>query len=185
MSEFVNKWNQAATKRAAAAREAAPMAAITLPGFEDFPFLGTRLPISEWMENGLVPQSLADKLIDFQQASEGDEFSIKGDELKHWYRLEKRIVQATIVEPRIVFEDRELNEGEFFAGNLPGGFMQAVMLWAIRLSSGVPVATVEGQTTLEAVETFRPDGARAGESIGVGAHSEDVQSAAIGLARPA
>ncbi len=174
----VATWRAEAARRAEQQRANEPTALITLPEFPLFPFIGRRLPWQEWIANGLIPESLSNQLA--AQADdrevEDDSAPLSGAEAQAWIRFRQRVISSVTVDPHIVFDDRPLKENDIHAAELPDDLLQAIYRWAMALSSGVPVMTTNGMTTVGAVETFRHDNLGTPESAGVGLPLPEVRA---------
>lgn len=153
--QFAQLWQQIAAKR----KETEPTAEITLPGFEDFPFIGRRVPVEGWALSGRIPISLALEVVKSKNVGASEDALAEqrvgdAEKAKAFYR---DLVTAAVVEPKIVAEG-EPGEGEisyaWLVENYPK-LAHAIVLWQMEGAPGVPVLTTGGETTVEAVRSFR------------------------------
>lgn len=186
-NSLASQWQTAAQERAAESAKQEPTAIIKLPGFEEFPFVGRRLPMVEWAQNGMIPQTLADKFIEQQEDEtdvEADAGQLSADETKRMLRFRQRVIATVVVDPVIVFEDRPVTGNEVMAAVMPADLLNAIFKWAMALSPGVPVATDEGVTTVAAVESFRPDQLGTAAPDGASVSGEQVWAESVPAHRP-
>lgn len=158
--DYAARWREqlAARKALAEAKRAAePTAKINLAGFE---FVGRRINLQSWVRSGRLPQGLLKQMLDAQPERDGeaDEVRLTGDDMVAAVRFQRDAVCESVVDPRIVSEDRSLRDGELSYRELCEQcpeLIDEIMRWVMRGSLGVPVPTTEGATSVEALETFR------------------------------
>ena len=166
------------------AKRAAKTVLISIDGFE---FRARRASLQAYIMAGRVPQYLADTYLKAtmkREPDDDDEAEIEqplasDTEAQEFLRFQRLIIEDSIVEPKIVFEDRELKDGEMYASEFDDSTISKLFFWAISGAHGVPVLTRSGEVTAQAVENFRDDGIRPTQSLDTGNDSEDVLEVAV------
>lgn len=80
------------------------------------------------------------------------------------YAFARQVIIETVVQPKL--SDRALRDDDVTPDDLPSKDFWYLFGWATRAAPGIPVKLSEGETTVEAVETF-PDGQTASATPGI------------------
>jgi hypothetical protein len=120
-----------------------------------------RLPIAGWYKSGRMPQAVAVAMYVTQKSGDpaAAEKALTPDELRAVAAFERDAICSAVVKPRIISEG-EPGPGEIAYDELVEecpDLVAQIMGFIYANSPGVPVRTTEGETTLEAVETFREE----------------------------
>lgn len=153
-----------------------PTGVVTIAGLT---FRARRVPLSQWILSGRVPQSLA---MAYESGEEPPGPPAVEDtpipdpaETLSIFRFREELISAVMVEPKVVWERRTLADDEVWSGHLPEEFILGVIRWAFLGCPGIPVAMEDGgDVPLEAVQTFRENPMGKKESVGGGLRGEDV-----------
>lgn len=127
-----------------------------------FEFVAKRVDIESMLYAGMLPERLALTLMAQRDEAGGDAEAtaarMTAQEQLAMLDFQRRIACEVCVEPRLVFRAPE-NDGEIDLREIPyaGNLIVALFTYAMNLSPDVPVATATGETTVEAVESFRDE----------------------------
>lgn len=152
-----------------AASQAAEYEAIDLPLPSGFVCKATRPPLDVWFVAGAVPTDLMEKVQAAVRSSEDEE----GREAVVREALQTDPAQAiklaafmrdavmhAVVWPRIVLDADPSDPNQMSLKEIPPKDFQHIVAWVMAGCPGVPVKMANGrETTVEAVETFRPKSA--------------------------
>lgn len=136
-----------------------------------------RPPIQAWLSNGRAPQFLTKIAIDAQSQNLANGEQVRAavgygmshlteDEVKALLKFQADVVAYSMVWPRLVVPKGDepepdidtLGDDEMLASELLIEDFNAIVQYAMNGSTGVPVATKNGDVTLDSVANFR-DGA--------------------------
>lgn len=130
--------------------------------FSGLPFTVRRIDREAWTLSGRLPQALTSKLV--RLVSDGKteikETDLTPEETQAMLKLQRDLVLAAVVEPKLVVEDRPLAEDEISYQWLLENFKDAVLeIFEHQMlgAPGVPVRTTKGEVPLSAVENFRDE----------------------------
>lgn len=156
----------AAQFRANAARVEFPTAEVELsipsiaPDFK-FKFVARRIDILTLLHGGVLPEALAQQLLESRERGEEFAETLTGEETLQLLRFQQHVARQVCVAPKLVFHPA--GEGEIDLREVPfaGELITALFKYAMALSPDVPVPTTEGETDLRAVANFREKSAHA------------------------
>jgi hypothetical protein len=162
--------------RNAEERKAEPTAAITLAGFT---FVGRRLPLQKWIRSGRLPQGILAQILDDQTSADGITPELPPDEVIAAVRFQRDAVCYCVVEPKIVTHGQPGDDEISYQALCEASpeLIDELIGWALAGAPGVPVATTEGEVSVDALKNFqqkRPGGV----PVRVGADGEQVSSEA-------
>ncbi len=160
--DYAAQWREQLAARKAIAdaeRAAEPTAKVNLNGFE---FIGRRINLQSWIRSGRLPQALLKQMLDAQPDKQSD---VRMEELATEdtiaaINFQRAAVCESVVEPRIVAEQRPLRDGELsymaLCEQCPE-LIDQILQWVFAGSPGVPVRTAEGETSVETLNNFRDE----------------------------
>jgi hypothetical protein len=124
-----------------------------------------RLPLQGWIKSGRVPQFLVHAMLEAQRAGQAaepfDESQFSNEQFDEAINFQRDAVCYVAVNPRIVAEDRPLEDGEISYAELAEKDPTAVdeiAAWVMLGCPDVPVRMKDGEVTLADVEKFRKGG---------------------------
>lgn len=160
---LAQQWEQQLNQRRAAQKTAQ----VTFAGF---PVVARRVGLDVWTKAGRVPQFFFEEMWKAQDGKEPDRSEMTPEDIKRGVKFQRDMVCETVVEPKIVAEDRPLEAGEVSYSELVSvapDFVDELMRWVVSGCPDVPVETTKGETTVEAVANFRKSRKKSA-SAGVG-----------------
>lgn len=155
-----------------------PTAEVKLPSGEVFTL--RRPPLHIWVSTGKIPQHFirqARKLIDAPEGAQPTD-----DEALNALKFMGDIVRYACVSPRIK-EDPGPDEDAIDPSEFIEGDFEFIFQWATNQAPDVPVLTEGGQTSVEALESFRDEG-RGGGTAGHRPNGAEVWAATEPAATP-
>lgn len=133
--------------------------------------------LDNWLASGRLPQSITTESFHhlLQGKLSGDQIS--DDHIDALAQFQRDIIEATLVEPRIMPDKADLAEGEIYYRDLAPADAAAIFQWGVRQrevarlgtfreNAGVPDAGANGAGVRAAAE--RPAGRRGGKRSGSG-----------------
>lgn len=130
--------------------------------FEGVRGLFRRVNVHEWLRRGKLPQFFADSLVEARgEAARINESELTAEDLIAYHNFKRDFVCAATVAPKIVIEDRELQEGEVSYDDLSEHcptVLDAIFRWTLAGSPDIPVKMNGGETSIEEIDSFREGG---------------------------
>jgi|SRR5215213_2012693 len=115
-----------------------------------------------YLKFGQMPQALVSLLVKTKNPDQLEHATVMAsfaqlsdEEFKQYMLFARDIVAASVVRPKIVVG--ATGEDEIDPSDIPPGDFWHLVSWAALAARGIPVQTTKGDTTVEAVETFRPE----------------------------
>lgn len=157
--------------------------------FDGFPLRLRRVPMELWVQHQRVPQFISTMVL---RMMSGDAdgvgraaAALSDEEAMNYLKFRRAVVEYSAVEPRIVFDERELGEDEISAEEMMSaspGLLDFIFNWACGVAADSPVMTEESEVSAGALHSFRGDETGHSEPAGIVVHGADVSDAAIGVA---
>lgn len=159
--------------------------------FEGFPLRLRFVPMALWLERGQFPQMLAGMYLSGIAgdadgvAAEAERIvrSLTNEDAVEFLRFKRRVIEYAAVEPRIVFEERELTDDEVSAEELATispGILDYVYLYAMRQTAEAQIPLADGkEVSGETLANFRPDGEGEERSPGFIVHGAEFQRSSV------
>lgn len=156
---------------------------------DGFPMRLRLIPVEIWIEHGKVPQHLANTYL---RAISGDEEGVHlaaaavsqmtDDDALALLRFKQSVIEYAAIEPKIVFADRELAEGEISAAEVASvapGILDFIFNYATGQAAQSPVETITGEISAGALESFHQDSGSSSPPSGFVVHGSDFQADAL------
>lgn len=157
--------------------------------FDGFPLRLRRVPMELWIQHNRVPQFISTMVLRMMSGDaagvERAAASLSDEEALSYLRFRRAVVEYAAVEPKIVFDERELAADEVSAEEMMSaapGLLDFIFNWACGLAPDSPVTTAGGEVSAAALQSFRGDEGRAAEPAGFVVHGADVSGEAVGTA---
>jgi len=157
--------------------------------FDGFPLRLQYAPLEVWVQSGRVPQTLAAAYVAAQTGRGGAGAAvgegITDEEQRDYLEFKRRVVEFCSISPKIVFDARELANGEMSAEEVAAvvpGLLDFIYFFALRLQPGATIRTKGGEVEVDSLSNFRDDGDGPEKPVGIIVHGANVQPAAVGAA---
>ena len=150
------KPGSAAEWKRAAQSTAEAVAQLTLPS--GFVVDVRRPPLATWLMSGRVPETFISEAIGAGGKGETAEASVarlEGAELMQMLVFVRDVVAAAVVRPRIVVGAAEDSDDEIDPSAIPEADFFHVFAWVMKGAPSVPINTVSGEVSVEALNSFR------------------------------
>jgi hypothetical protein len=140
-------------------------------------FIGRRVTMAAYIAAGRLPQRMASRLeaVENSDAPTTDASKWGLADLTSLGKFARMVIQDCVLSPRIIYEDRPLEPGEVHVSQVPQSWLDKVYDWALYGKLDAPIDLQEGQTSVGALETFRDNGARAEQPVGLEPDRADIQ----------
>ncbi len=151
--------------------------------YDGFKLVLRRAPVSLWLRNGRVPQSLASLMLaSFKDKDTDFQPEATAEEVAAFEKFKQDVITYTCVEPKIIFEGSGVGiSAEELEASAPF-ILEYIFHYGTRQIDGKPEASDEGEASVKTLETFRNDAPGAEGIAGDSVHGADVQQKAVGNA---
>lgn len=137
-----------------------------------------RVTLAPYIATGRVPQRLVNLLAgreeDEADGEAREQRDISPNELFSLGAFVRAVITDSMIEPRIVFEQRPLGEGEISAFEFTQDWLNSVYQWSLHGA----IATTEGEVPATALENFHQEQAGPGQPVDAGTHGQELRAAA-------
>lgn len=139
--------------------------------FAGFTCIVRRIDMEEWMASGAAPQGLVEAVIRIMKPGQSLALeNVSGDIAAKMTSVKQSLICYAVCDPKIVTGDTEPDADSIHYVEIPMAAREEIYSWIMRGSSGIPIETEGGETTLEAVTNFHnesglPASVRVGDDV--------------------